>query len=393
MKLLILNTDYPEFLNWLYTQHPRLEDGSYEEQMRARVESLNSEADFYSRNLRELGCAAYDIFANNEFMQRAWAREHGLRTHPPAHGEMSLRAILKKTGQMAAKTPLRYIKPLLRPLWRSLDGAPSWFYQILTAQVKQYRPDILFNQDMRISSKFLNEIKPFARLLVGQIASPLPPGEDFSSYDLVISSLPNYVDYFRRLGITTELNRLAFEPGVLSKLNDDRIDISVSFVGSLSRHHKCRVQLLESLCSQLDVKVWGPGVESLAKNSPIRQCYVGQAWGIEMYRVVRNSKITLNHHIGVSGPYANNMRLYEATGVGTLLVTDWKENLAEIFEPDREVVAYRSSQECAELIRHYLEDHARRETIARAGQQRTLNEHTYYHRTQRLVEILEQYMP
>ena len=42
--------------------------------------------------------------------------------------------------------------------------------------------------------------------------------------------------------------------------------------------------------------------------------------------------------------YANNMRLYEATGVGALLVTDWKENLGEMFEPGKEVVAYRSPE-------------------------------------------------
>ena len=37
MRFLILNTDYPEFLRWLYAQHPGLENQSYEEQM--RVES------------------------------------------------------------------------------------------------------------------------------------------------------------------------------------------------------------------------------------------------------------------------------------------------------------------------------------------------------------------
>jgi len=34
MKFLILNTDYPEFLRWLYAQHPGLEKQPYEGQMR-----------------------------------------------------------------------------------------------------------------------------------------------------------------------------------------------------------------------------------------------------------------------------------------------------------------------------------------------------------------------
>ena len=36
-----------------------------------------------------------------------------------------------------------------------------------------------------------------------------------------------------------------------------------------------------------------------------------------MYRVLRQSKIALNRHSDVAEDHANNMRLYEATGVGT----------------------------------------------------------------------------
>lgn len=79
MKFLILDIDYPEFLCWLYAQHPGLAKQPYKEQMQARMESLFSVADFYSSNLRKLGHEAYDIHANNEFMQKAWAREHGIR--------------------------------------------------------------------------------------------------------------------------------------------------------------------------------------------------------------------------------------------------------------------------------------------------------------------------
>jgi spore maturation protein CgeB len=110
-----------------------------------------------------------------------------------------------------------------------------------------------------------------------------------------------------------------------------------------------------------------------------------------MFQLLRNSRITLNHH-GDIGPYANNMRLYEATGVGTLLITDWKANLQEMFEPGKEVVAYRTPDECAELIQYYLEHDEERKAIARAGQERTLREHTYYQRLQELVDIVRRYL-
>jgi spore maturation protein CgeB len=63
-----------------------------------------------------------------------------------------------------------------------------------------------------------------------------------------------------------------------------------------------------------------------------------------------------------------------------------------MFEPGKEVVAYRSPEECVELVKYYLEHDKEREAIARAGQERTLREHTYYHRMQELVEIVGRYL-
>jgi spore maturation protein CgeB len=111
-----------------------------------------------------------------------------------------------------------------------------------------------------------------------------------------------------------------------------------------------------------------------------------------MYQVIRDSAMTLNHHGDVTPGFANNMRLYEATGVRTLLITDWKENLVEMFEPGEEVIAYRSTEECSEQIDYHLRHPEEAERIAWAGQQRTLREHTYRHRMEELVELVAEYL-
>jgi len=41
------------------------------------------------------------------------------------------------------------------------------------------------------------------------------------------------------------------------------------------------------------------------------------------------------------------------------------------------VVAYRSAEECLELIQYYLDHPHEREAIARAGRAHTLRAHTY----------------
>jgi spore maturation protein CgeB len=204
----------------------------------------------------------------------------------------------------------------------------------------------------------------------------------------MISSFPPTIEYFRDRGIPAELNRLGFEPEILPRLQGRKKIFDLTFIGSFTGVHGSRVELLEVLCAQFpQMRIWAPSIEHLASKTTISKCYAGSAWGREMYEILCTSRITINHH-GDIAPYANNLRLYEATGVGTLLITDWKVNLHEIFEPGKEVATYRTSGECAALIQYYLEHDNERESIAKAGQQRTLREHSYFHRMQELVDIV-----
>jgi len=373
MRFLILTEDYSAFLHRFYTQHRGLEKRPYAEQMRMRIENLFGGPFFYSDNLKKLGHEADDIYANNEYMQKTWAREHGFQWSEDWRWGFRLR---------------RGLVP-----WISRIKDQRWRYEILAAQIRYYKPDVLLNQAMdTISSRFLQEIKPHVGLLMGQHAAPLPPGEDYSCYDLCISSLPNLVEYFRKRGIPAEFNRLSFGPEWLASMDVAERPFDITFIGNFHSIYSSRVALIEALCSRFpQAKVWAQDISYLARGSSIRNCYQGQAWGREMYTIFSRSKITLNNH-GDFAPYANNARLYEATGMGALLVTDWKENLHEMFEPGKEVVAYRSADECAELIQYYLDHKHEREAIARAGQERTLREHTYDQRSKELVEIVGRYL-
>jgi spore maturation protein CgeB len=120
----------------------------------------------------------------------------------------------------------------------------------------------------------------------------------------------------------------------------------------------------------------------------MRRRYHGQAWGLDMFRVLYSSRIALNRHIRVAGDYANNMRLYEATGVGALVLTEERLNLDELFVPGNEVVTYTTEDELVERIDYYLQHDDERRSIAEAGQRRTLSEHTHRHRLERVLELL-----
>jgi spore maturation protein CgeB len=106
-----------------------------------------------------------------------------------------------------------------------------------------------------------------------------------------------------------------------------------------------------------------------------------------MYAVLARSRLTLNTHGIVSGSDANNLRLFEATGMGALLVTDHRRNLGELFDAGTEVVTYRDPGEAAAVVNYYLDHPLEAARIAAAGQARTLREHTWADRMAQLVTL------
>lgn len=377
MRIAALNTDYPKFQRWLYESTPGLEQSSYDEQMRARNESLFGVADFYATNLRALGHEAWDIHINNETMQRRWAADHSMKLPPDP------------------KRKLRLRKGFV-PWWATVPEVErSWFRSVLLEQIRYYRPDVILNHDiMKVDRALLAEMKKECPFIVAQ-SGPLlrDPGRDgWNLYDLFLSSFPPTVEWARSRGIPAELYRLGFESRILEMVPPVERTIPISFVGSFLGVHAPRTELLEMIARRYPLKVWGTPPHGGFAGSPLESCWMGEAWGEGMYRVLGASKIVINHH-GDVPPFANNMRLYEATGMGALLVTDWKENLHEIFEPGVEVIAYRTPEECIEQVGYYLEHEEERGAIAAAGQARTLRDHTYRRRMEQLVEILERYLP
>lgn len=363
MKFLIIDTYYPGFLRSFYARHHDLVGRPYAEQWRVLMDQCFGTADFYSANLRNLGHDAHEVVANCEPLQRRWAREQAL--------------------------------PLWAafPLYSRLRKMKHWQAAVLKAQVEHFKPDVVYVQDMNwTDAAFLRAITRRGRLVVGQTAYALREDIDYGPYDLVLTSFPHYVGQFRSQGVRSEYLRFAFEPRVLEFLGPVQSRYDVTFVGGYTGNHATGTRLFEYVAGRVPVQFWGYGADGLPQGSVIRKSYHDEAWGMQMYRILAESKISLNRHIDHSQRFANNMRLFETTGVGTLLVTDWKENLSEMFEVGKEVVAYRTPQECAEVLAYYLEHDGERRAVALAGQERTLREHTYPRRMQELVNIVRKHV-
>jgi spore maturation protein CgeB len=373
MKIVIVDTYYAAFLTRFYAQQRDLVIADYPTQLQTLLNACFGTSDFYSRHLNSLGCEAQDLIVNCVPLQQRWAKANNV-----------------PLSRLALKVPHRLFRvPLLGKFLADLPG----LMDVAVAQIRAAKPDVLYCQDLSFfPAEVLQELKQNVRLVVGQIACPLPPQSFLKGYDLILTSFPHFVDRLRVLGIASEYFRIGFDERVLSVLGKVEKDIDFSFVGGISRHHGGAIPLLEYLAEKTDMRVFGYGADKLSSSSLIHQRHGGEVWGLDMYNALARSQITLNRHINVAENYANNMRLYEATGVGTMLLTDRKDNLHELFDIGREVVTYSSKEEAAELVQYYLSSPQELERIAKAGQMRTLRDHTYEQRMQELVPILRRHL-
>ena len=70
------------------------------------------------------------------------------------------------------------------------------------------------------------------------------------------------------------------------------------------------------------------------------------------------------------------MRMFQATGVGSCLLTDTASNMQDLYEPDVELVTFSCVAECVEKANYLMANPAKAREIANKGQQRTLRDHS-----------------
>lgn len=410
MRLLRISTWYPLYLRQFYDGQPGLALEPYAAQHAQLMADCFGLADFWARALRAVeGYEAEEIIANVESMQKAWARENNQ----------------SYTEQ-------------------------DWLFEITTAQIKAFKPDVLFVNDyITFTASYLRALRaecPSIKLVLGWCGGPYPDLSVFREYDIVLSCIPELVCGFREAGLRSHHLNHAFAPHILDKLDTSAPpNVDFAFIGSITKQasfHEGREQLLLQLVQKTGLQFWSainqptirrrgsaivrravfdtvdlaqragvpgallnraPLVQKVARwparppvPGSINRQIVRRArppiFGLEMYQQLRRSRISLNTHIDISPLSASNQRLFEATGVGaTCLLTDWKENLSDLFEPDVEVVSYRNAEECVEKVQYLLDHEDERRAIADAGQRRTLRDHTFAQRAAQLTSIIKDY--
>jgi spore maturation protein CgeB len=174
-----------------------------------------------------------------------------------------------------------------------------------------------------------------------------------------------------------------------SRQNLDR-DIDLTFIGSISKHHRTStLPLMKRLSKEsFNLEIYGPTSTGNALSEiGLGQHYKGPAWGSKMSEILANSKMVINRHTEFAQGYATNMRMYESTGMGSLLITDATKNLEVLFRVNEEVITYDDPDDAAGKVMNLLSNEGEIKRIATQAQIRTHTEHTYTQRVQKMLEL------
>ena len=372
MKVLMLWKYYPQYLSYFYKKYPYVGDLPFEEHRNKIFDDHFGWPADLSKYMNLQGIKTEFIIANAEVLQKKWAKENDFRYSPE-----------------------------------------GWEKEIVMEQIKHFRPVILWITSIfDYYGKFVKEALRYSKKAIAWVSCPTPKILDVSGFKILITSHPEMLKDQQHLFDDVIITKPGFDSEILKNIGFVEKKYDVTF--GVSMAHSKRAKLLTYLIkNDVDIKVFGylhekrplgklngyrravfdilkrrnfhKGMDVLKRTFKtdyqrnieiIKSIHQGTIFGLDMYSTLAASRISLNVHIDVAGDNAGNMRMFEATGAGTCLLTEYSENINDLFEPGKEILTYKSKEELLEIIQKLLNDNEKIEQIAKAGQKRTLQYHT-----------------
>lgn len=397
-KIIILSYLYKEYLSDFYRKNPVVKELPFFDHYNLLLNDSSETVTSYTRTLNELGIESKGIISNDNLLSNKWLYEN-------------------------------------RPTGKSV-------FDPVSEQIKDVRPDILWIDNIKYLNKdWLDQIRDTVPSIKKIIASQNAPYNTniisgLREVDMLFTCTPGLHDFFVNQGINTYLLYHGFDKSFLKRIESFKAPSEHNFIfsGSLflgSGYHNERIGFIEEILdSDLKLDIFGniePFRRIFAKKSfyylfqilkklkldnyvdlssffkkyenykeyrfkgyskKLKKSIVPPVFGLEMFKLLQNSRIVLNTHGEIAGNWAGNMRLFEATGVGTCLITDNKRNMVDLFTPDHEVVLYDRVEECIEKVKWLLDHEKERKAISESGQIRTLRDHTVEERCKQIIEII-----
>lgn len=364
MKVQLLTAYYEPFLWNFYNENPNYDHFSYHELIQLLLKEMYADTGAFHHFIGLSGQQCDIIISNCEPLQKKWAKENKI-----------------------------------------VFSEENWQLEIAAEQVRKYQPDVFYLESVfQFFGYFVQKVKPYCKTIVSWVSTPFSSALPLKGIDLFVSSTPAFVESFRASGAKAEYMLPAFDPRVLDLLDKkQKKDIPFSFVGGWSAVHVNRMEALKILVKQTPIQLWGYGYnksfqkKNLAyfkhqlfpENKAILKAHRGEIWGIDMYKILQRSVLTFNIHESLLKGHVGNMRMFEATGVGTLLLNDHGHNLNTLFEIGKEIESYKTMAEAVEKAKFYINNPQKAIEMGLNAQKRTLRDYNYENRVAVLIELFK----
>lgn len=354
MRILLLWDYYPTYLRQFYLQNAGVDMLPYADQNRLLLNDGFNWPAYLVPEFRKLGHQSEAIVGNADPAQAMWAGEQD---------------------------------------FGSGADTDSCRIRIVKEQIRRFHPDILWvGGGNHYLGDFIRSVRNDCGAVVGWRAASGGEHLDWWGVDCVLSSHANFVDIFRKMGLRSEIMLPCMDPELVARClsQEDIRHRDVTFYGTLSTvMFTKRMDLLSTVSRRVQCHIHSECFNWQRRPRPfgsflsqfrylpfrMRTRLEPAMYGRNLLRLLAASKIVLNSHVDSAAGLAGNIRMFEATAMGALLLTDACANVSRIFEPEKEIVTYRSPSDAVDKIRYYLKRPEERVAIANMGQRRLLGDH------------------
>jgi hypothetical protein len=272
----------------------------------------------------------------------------------------------------------------LQRLWARENGLKAEsLEQILLVQIEHHGTEVFYNLDpIRYGSAFVARLPGCVKKTVCWRAAP-SGNADLSKYDLVVCNFPSILEDWRNKGCKAAYFFPGHDPAMDDFASARKDEFDVIFVGGFSRHHLRRSEALRTVASTGGIRSrlfledsrltrlanalpFMPGLRGFSHPDEIRKLRADPLYGKDAYAAFAGSRIVFNGAVDMAGEDRGNMRCFEATGCGAVLLTD-AGRYPEGFVDGETMVTYSSIRQIPELVKKLIEDTLLSTSIAQAG--------------------------
>jgi len=270
---------------------------------------------------------------------------------------------------------------------------------------KELKPNFILYTKAELPAEIFLELKRFTKI-IQWYPDPIIPEWLYpyvQASDIFFTMSEGLLDKFKKLNPNIFWLTQAFEPsffqiGSIEPEDVKTFSADVSFVGNLGSkpQYLPRKKYLERVINEgFHLKWWGPKIPRKLSTIPLIFGKLGSTyggkfiWGSEYAKVAQLSKIFLAFDAHPHIRKSMSARMYTAVGCGAFYLCQHVDGIEEVLEPDKEIVTFRSEDEMIDKINFYLPKEDLRRTIAEAGRNKVLQEHTYEVRIRQMLEIVQ----